>query len=315
MPLDPKARETLLQMEAEGSPDFSKLSVEEARIAALIRKQAGEPPPIALASVEDTSIPGPAGNLPVRIYNPHPGELLPVVMFFHGGGWVICNLDTHDSCCRALSLAAHAIVVSVDYRLAPDHKFPAAPDDCFAATTWVSKHALQFGGDGRKLAVVGDSAGGNLAAVTALRARDQGGPHLCGQVLIYPVTDYYHPGAPSLVENARGYGLTRDSMVWFWDHYLNGPSEADHPYAAPNRVPDLSGLPPALTITAEYDPLRDEGEQYAERLRAAGVESELTRYDGMIHGFFSALGLYPQGQAAVNEAGHWLKRHFTGEHA
>jgi acetyl esterase len=315
MPLDPKARETLLQMEAEGSPDFSKLSVEEARIAALMRKQAGEPPPISLASVEDTSMPGPAGRLPLRIYNPHPGELLPVVMFFHGGGWVICDLDTHDSCCRALSIAAHAIVVSVDYRLAPEHKFPAAPDDCFAATEWVSKHAAQIGGDGQRLAVAGDSAGGNLAAVTALRAREQGAPHLRGQVLIYPVTDYYDPGAPSLVENAEGYGLTRDSMVWFWDHYLNSPSEANHPYAAPNRVLDLSGLPPALTITAEFDPLRDEGEQYAGRLKAAGVESTLTRYDGMIHGFFSALGLYSQGQDAINEAGRWLKRRLLSERA
>lgn len=293
-------------MEAAGSPDFSKLSVEEARIAALIQKKASEPAPIPLASVEDTTIPGPTGSIPVRIYNPHPGEKLPVVLFFHGGGWVICNLDTHDSCCRALSLTARAIVVSVDYRLAPEHKFPAAANDCLAATTWIGKHAAEIGGDERRIAVAGDSAGGNLAAVTALKARE-GGPDLRGQVLIYPVTDYYDPGSRSLFANAEGYGLTRNSMVWFWDHYLNNSAEANNPYASPNRAPDLSGLPPALTITAEYDPLRDEGEQYAQRLKDAGVESELTQYDGMIHGFFSALGVYAQAQVAVNQAGAWLR--------
>jgi acetyl esterase len=206
-------------------------------------------------------------------------------------------------------LACEAVnVLSVDYRLAPEFKFPAAPDDCLAATRWAAEHAAEFNADPTRLAVAGDSAGGNLATVTALRIRDEGGPPLRGQLLIYPVTDYHTPPTPSYLANANGYYLTRDDMIWFWGHYLNHAGEANHPHASPLRAPDLHSLPPALVITAEYDPLRDEGEHYAGRLRAAGVPTVLSRYEGMIHGFFSLGGLFEASQRAVREANGWLRQ-------
>jgi acetyl esterase len=215
---------------------------------------------------------------------------------------VLCSLDTHDGMCRNLCAGSVCVVASVDYRLAPEHKFPAGIDDCLHATRWAAAHAAELGADPRRIAVAGDSAGGNIAAVTALRVRDEGGPALCGQLLLYPVTDYHTPGTPSYQENAEGYGLTRDTMKWFWGHYLRDPSEGTHPHAAPLRAPDLSGLPPALVITAEYDPLRDEGELYGRRLEQAGVPAEIIRYDGMMHGFFTMVGVLDTARAAVATA-------------
>ena len=202
------------------------------------------------------------------------------MVFFHGSGFVLCSLDTHDGMCRNLCAGTGCVVVSVDYRLAPEAKFPAAPDDCLAATRWAVANAAALGADPGRVFVAGDSAGGNLAAVTALRIRDEGGPRLLGQLLIYPVTDYYEPGTPSMIENAEGYGLTRAGMIWFWNHYLAAPSDGANPHASPFRAADLSGLPPALVVTAEYDPLRDEGEYYADRLRQAGVPTQMKRWDG-----------------------------------
>jgi acetyl esterase len=232
-------------------------------------------------------------------------------VFFHGSGFVLCSLNTHDGMCRNLCAGADCLVVSVDYRLAPEHKFPAAIDDCVFATRWVADHATELNGDAARLVIAGDSAGGNIAAATALRLRDEGGPPLCGQLLLYPVTDYHTPGTPSYEANAEGYGLTRDTMKWFWDHYLTDPSEASNPYAAPLRARDLSGLPPALVITAEYDPLRDEGERYAERLREAGVHTALLRYDGMNHGFLFWVGLVDKAGDAMAEACAWLRDAFS----
>jgi acetyl esterase len=197
-------------------------------------------------------------------------------------------------------------------RLAPEHKFPAGIEDCLYATRWAATHARELGTDARRVAVAGDRAGGNMAAVTALRLRDEGGPALCGQLLLYPVTDYHTPGTPSYQENAEGYGLTRDTMKWFWDHYLSDPSEGAHPHASPLRAPDLSGLPPALLVTAEYDPLRDEGEFYAEKLRANGVPTALTRYDGVNHGFMFWVGVVDKAGSAMNEACDWLRGVFAG---
>jgi acetyl esterase len=209
-----------------------------------------------------------------------------------------------------LCAGAGCVVVSVDYRLAPEHKYPAGLDDCVFATRWISEHAAELDGDVRRLAVCGDSAGGNLAAAAALRIRDQGGPHLIGQLLIYPVTDYYTAGTPSYRENAVGYGLTRDTMVWFWDHYLNDASQAADPYVSPLRARDFSRLPPALVVTAEYDPLRDEGEYYAEKLRAAGTSAITSRWDGMNHGFFFWVGRVDKAGAAMAESCQWLRQIF-----
>ena len=232
-------------------------------------------------------------------------------MFFHGSGFVLCSLDTHDGMCRNLCAGAGCVVVSVDYRLAPEHKFPAGTEDCLHATRWAAAHAAELGADPARIAVGGDSAGATMAAVTAIRVRDEGGPALCGQLLLYPVTDYHTPGTPSYEENAEGYGLTRDTMKWFWAHYLNDASEGAHPHASPLRAADLSGLPPALVITAEYDPLRDEGEFYAEKLRTAGVPAALSRYDGVNHGFMFWAGIVDRAGAAMNEACEWLRGVFA----
>jgi len=203
-------------------------------------------------------------------------------------------------------------VVSVDYRLAPEHKYPAGLDDCVFATRWIAEHAAELDGDAARIVVCGDSAGGNLAAAAALQIRDQGGPRLIGQLLIYPVTDHHTSGTPSYREHADGYGLTHDTMIWFWDHYLSDPSEAADPLVSPLRAPDLSGLPAALVVTAEYDPLRDEGELYAAKLRAAGTPAEMSRWAGMNHGFFFWAGRVDKADAAMAESCRWLRRIFGG---
>jgi acetyl esterase len=208
---------------------------------------------------------------------------------------------------RNLCAGTGCVVVSVDYRLAPEAKFPAGPDDCLAATRWAVDNAAALGADPGRVFVAGDSAGGNLAAVTALRIRDEGGPRLLGQLLIYPVTDYIEPGTPSMVENAEGYGLTRAGMAWFWNHYLEQPSHGQHPHASPFRAEDLAGLPPALVVTAEYDPLRDEGEYYAQRLLQAGVPTQMKRWDGMNHGFFFWPGVVDRAGEAMDEACAWVR--------
>ena len=268
-----------------------------------------EPTPVA--RVENRDIPGPAGALPVRIYWPEASDgPAPLVVFCHGGGFVLCSLDTHDELCRALCRGAGAVVVSVDYRLAPEAPYPAAADDCYAGLVWAVAHAAELGADAGRVAIAGDSAGGNLAAVTALRARDMGGPALRHQCLIYPVTDCRFD-TPSYIENAEGYFLTAESMRWFWSHYLQDMGRAAEPYASPLRSPDLSGLPPALVITAEYDPLRDEGEHYAQALSAAGVPTVLRRYDGMIHGFVTMAEIFEDGRAALALAVEQLRKDFS----
>lgn len=264
--------------------------------------------PEANAHIEDRVIPGPGGNLAVRIYRPAAKGPLGVLVYFHGGGWVLNSVDTHDHICRALANAAGCIVVSVDYRLAPEHKFPAAIEDAFAATCWAAANAANFGGDPKRLAVGGDSSGGNLAAVTALLCRDRQGPKLCHQLLIYPVTDYNFE-TESYQQNAKGYVLTKRSMQWFWQHYLPNEASGANPYASPLRA-DLHSLPPALVITAEYDPLRDDGEAYAARLKEAGVPVECTQYAGMIHGFLVHMQLLDAGKQAISLAASHLQQAF-----
>ena len=308
MPLDPQAKALLAQLAASGAPPYHQLPVEEARRLMLVRIPAAEPE--AVASVEDISISGPGGPLGLRIYTPNGTHPFPVLIYFHGGGWVMGSLDSHDAACRGLANAAGCIVVSVDYRLAPEHKFPAAVEDSYAATLWVAEHGDSLGVDAKRIAVGGDSAGGNLAAVVALMARDRGDPYLAFQLLVYPITDYSFD-TPSYQENAEGFMLTKADMVWYWAHYLRSDADGQNPYASPLRAEDLRGLPPALVITAELDPLRDEGEAYAARLKQAGVRVKHTRYQGMIHGFFSRAAILDQGKVAIREAGDALRATFS----
>jgi acetyl esterase len=269
------------------------------------------PPPVDdVGSVNDRTIPGPAGEIPVRVYTPlKSGAGRGVLVYFHGGGWVIGDLDSHDAVCRAVSNAAECVVVSVHYRLAPEHRYPAAADDAYAATVWVAEHAVELGVEPTQVAVGGDSAGGNLAAVVALMARDRGGPALAFQSLVYPVVDTGFE-TPSYTENGEGYSLGRADMGWFLDHYVEASARLE-PYAAPLRAAHHRDLPPALVITAEYDPLRDEGEAYAARLQQAGVPVTVRRIPGMMHGFVSQLGVFHQSRAAIAEIGSALKSAFT----
>jgi len=304
MPVDPQIQ-MLLDLRA-ALPPLHTLTVAEAREQFAVRDFPGLRVP-EVAQVVNRDMQGPGGSLGLRIYTPLGQGPFPLMVFFHGSGFVVCSLDTHDGMCRNLCAGSGCVVVSVDHRLAPEAKFPAATDDCLAATRWAVANAAALGADPGRVFIAGDSAGGNLAAVTALRIRDEGGPMLLGQLLIYPVTDHYDPGTPSMVENAEGYGLTRAGMIWFWDHYLADRRDAGHPHASPLRADDLSGLPPALVVTAEYDPLRDEGEYYARRLREAGVPTALKRWDGMNHGFFFAPGVVDKASAAIDEACDWVK--------
>ncbi len=292
MPLDPQARILLDQLAALGAPPVSQQTPEQARIGFAALAAAGGAPEAPVPTV-DRLIPGPAGEIPVRIYRPESAAPLPVVVYFHGGGWVIGDIASHDTVCHRLAGGVPAVVVSVDYRLAPEHRFPAAVDDGDTAVSWVSEHAPGFGGDPGRLAVAGDSAGGALATVAARHARDAGGPPVAFQLLVYPATDMTC-SLPSHMENGNGYLLDTDTMSWFTDHYL-GDADRRHPDASPLFAPDLAGLPPALVVTAGFDPLRDEGQAYAERLEHAGVPVTTSCYEGMFHGFY---GLDPLLDAA-----------------
>jgi acetyl esterase len=263
-----------------------------------------------VAKVEDRRLPGSGLEIPVRIYTPAGPGPFPILVWFHGGGWVIGDLDSADPTARYLTVGAGCVVVSVDYRLAPETKFPGPADDCYAATVWAAQNAAQINGDAARMAVGGDSAGGNLAAAVSLMARDRRTLSLAFQLLVYPVTarDF---NTASYRQNANGYLLTRDSMQWYWDHYLSRADDAANPYAAPLVAQDLTGLPPALVITAEMDPLCDEGKAYAQRLQDAGVSTQYSCYDGMIHGFFGMPTLLDKGKQAIDEANTALQRAFA----
>ncbi|MDE2884441.1 MAG: alpha/beta hydrolase [Chloroflexota bacterium] len=308
MPLDPEAKASLEKRIEMGVLEPHETSPQEARALQAARPNLPGP---EVASVSDHLAPGPHGDVPVRVYVPVTDDEgpLPVSMWFHGGGWVIGSVATNDATCRALANASGAIVVSVDYRLAPEHKFPVPFDDSYAATVWAAENAASLGGDPSRLAVAGASAGGNLSATIALRARDEGGPRLVQQSLIYPVTDHDFT-RPSYVENGEGYGLSYASMVWFWDCYLSSGAEASNPYVSPMLAENLSGLPPAFVLTCEYDPLRDEGEAYAARLQEAGVPTRLSRYDGMIHAFFNAGIPFSRTWSAIDETAGELRKAF-----
>jgi len=270
-----------------GRPAYHQLSPKDARQLFRETRPASTPTPPQIGMVRDLTADGPPGPIPLRVYRPAgvPASTpLAVLVFFHGGGWVIGDLETHDVLCRQLTAGSGVSVVSVDYCLAPEHKFPAAVDDAWAATRWVVAHAGELAVDASRLAVGGDSAGGNLAAVVALLARGKGAPAIAVQVLIYPVADLVGE-TRSYRDFAEGYLLTREGMRWFIAHYLTAEAEAVDWRASPLRAQSLAGLPPALIVTAGFDPLRDEGEAYAERLREAGVRVDSVCYGGMIHGF------------------------------
>jgi acetyl esterase len=309
MSLDPQARAVLDQMAAIGGPPINELSVSDARKqAADMAVMQGAPE--VVAKIEDRKLPSPAGDIRARLYTAAGKGPLPVFVYFHGGGWVIGNIETSDVLCRELCNAAECIVTSVDYRLAPEHPFPAAVEDAYHAALWAAANAASFGGDPSRIAIGGDSAGGNLAAVVAQIARDRGQPALKFQLLIYPATDAACD-TPSYSENADGYLLTKDAMQWFWNHYMGSDADRSNPRLSPLRASNLVGLPAALVITAELDPLRDEGERYAKRLQAAGVPAQLTRYDGMMHGFFAMAARIDQGRKAVQQAAAALRTAFA----
>ncbi|MDH3680223.1 MAG: alpha/beta hydrolase [Acidimicrobiia bacterium] len=309
MALDPAAQGFLDQMDEAGMPPLNEMTPAEAREAAMaFADLGGEGDPVADQS--DRTIPGPAGEIPMRVYTPEGDGPFPALVYFHGGGWVLGDLDGVNAICRTVAARAECVVASVDYRLAPEHKYPAPLDDCFAAAQWVAEQGTELGVDTSRIAVGGDSAGGNLAAAVALRARESGGPELAMQLLVYPVTDLSF-GTGSYDENGDGYLLTTDMMKWFWDLYLNDASEGESHLVSPLRADDLSGLPPAVVLTAEYDPLRDEGEAYADRLREAGVAVTHERFDSQIHAFWQMMAVFPAASEAADLAAAELRSAFA----
>jgi len=311
MPVDAKLQAILDAGKALGGKPVELQTPEEARAErAELMARFVPMPEYAGVRVEERVIFAGGREILVRVYTPPTGEgPFPVVVFFHGGGWVVCTLETHDSICRALAMEAGVVVVSVDYRLAPEHKFPAGLEDCRVATEWVLAHAAELGGDAAQVLVGGDSAGGTLATVVALLLRDKGVTGLTGQILIYPVTAYYDPPTASYLENAEGYGLTRKGMMWFWDHYLNNKSEGNDFRAAPLRAASLAGLPRAFVVTAEYDVLRDEGQVYAKKMAEAGVDVTHVFVEGMNHAFMSSVSEFPflpQGKEVLRKIAAWV---------
>ena len=309
MTLDPEVQKWLQQVAAAGEPGLDSMTVEEAR--EYMRASSAQLGRLeSVARVEDLVATGPAGEIPLRLYDPVGAGPLPMIVYFHGGGWVLGGIDTHDGYCRALANATQMMVVSVDYRLAPEHPYPAAAEDAYAATAWLAEHAESLGADPERMAVAGDSAGGNLAAVAALMARDREMPVLRMQVLIYPIVDHDFD-TDSYLRNMSGFHLTRDAMIWFWDLYAPENAQRDQPFASPLRAKDLAKLPAAMVMTAEYDPLVDEGEAYARRLESAGVKVQLKHYPGTIHGFARRLNGWAHAREAMDDLAMALKGAMT----
>lgn len=311
--LDPEVRQ-LLDMAAEANlPDVNTLPVAEARAQMLAARPALAGELAAVKDIQNLTIPGPHGEIPLRIYRPavDMSQALPALVYFHGGGWVIGDLDTHDDICRALCHHAGCIVVSVDYRLAPEYKYPAAVDDSYAAVEWVVNHAAEMTIDSTRIAVGGDSAGGNLAAIVTHLCRDNDGPDIRFQLLIYPATDMTL-SYPSISELGEGYRLTQAAMQWFIEHYLRDEADKTDPKASPLYAQSFAGLPPALVITAGFDPLRDEGKAYADKLSGADVEVDYHCYEGMVHGFFGMAGALSQARNAQQQAAAALRQALSG---
>jgi acetyl esterase len=307
MPLDPDAQTLLDMARVANRPAFETVGALEARALYKAGRKVLAPEPMPVAETRDLSMPGPGGGaVPLRLYRPASDVTLPVLVFFHGGGWVVGDIDTHDTVCRHLAVAGGCAVVSVDYRMGPEDKFPAAVDDCFAATEWVAANCVALGVDPARVAVGGDSAGGNLAAVVGLLARDRATPRLSSQLLIYPATDA-RMGHASIEQFADGYMLTRATMRWFYEQYLRDPDDAEDWRASPLLATDLAGVAAACVITAGHDPLCDEGDAYARRLRESGVLVHHHRYDGQIHGFAGNGEIIRAAAEALDEAANFLR--------
>lgn len=300
----------IAQANAEGGKKIEEMTVQENRdgLNAFYSGVVGEPQEVA--KVEDIKIPVDQDEITLRLYTPKGDGPFPVFVYYHGGGWVLGDLEVIDPILRAVTNSTECLVVSVDYRLAPEYKFPVGPEDCYAATKWVAENITDYNGDPTRIVVGGDSAGGNLAAVVPLMAKDRGGPNIALQVLLYPVTDFSFD-TQSYIDNGKNYYLETPAMHWFADQYLNNESEKSNPYASPLLAEDLTNLPPALVITAEYDVLRDEGEAYAARLKEAGVPVEQTRYEGQIHGFFWMPVIMDDAKKALAQISEAIKNTFS----
>ncbi len=315
MPLDADAQKVVELIVAANRPTYPSLTPGEAREVYLASRRVLQPELQSMAEIRDLSCPGPAGPIPLRLYRgagAPQGRLQPCLVYYHGGGWVIGNIDSHEWVCRGLANRAQCAVISVDYRLAPEHKFPAAVDDCVAATSWIAENAASLGLDSSRIGVGGDSAGGNLAAVVALEARDRGAPKLCHQLLIYPATDMNATHA-SHKTHAEQLPLTRPTMLWFVEHYMRRPADKNDWRASPLKAPSFKGLPPAYVLTAGYDPLSDEGEEYAAKIKAAGVPTTVRRFDGQIHGFLNMGKIIAETHTAIDELGDALRQAFRVE--
>ena len=310
MPVDPQMQAVIERAAQSGVPPYCSVSAVEARRLYKQTRGALSPPAPAVEAVRDLAAPGPAGLIPLRLYRGlgAPAGALPLLVYFHGGGWTIGDLDTHDIVCRTLANRAHCAVIAVDYRMGPEHRFPAAVEDCVAATRWAVAQAAVLGVDAARIAVGGDSAGGNLATVVAITLRDAGGPPLAFQALVYPATDQ-RMDTPSHAKFGEGYLLTRNNMLWFRDNYL-WSADYDDWRASPLRAADLARLPPAHIITAGYDPLLDEGRAYSERVAAAGVPVLYECFEGMAHGFLTMGGVLAAANHALYRLGQSLAQAF-----
>ena len=312
MPLDAESIAILEARKKAALPDVTSLPIDEVRRSRDAWRVSNSAPPVAVFQTIDHSLEGPGGAIALRIYRPGQTERAPILLYLHGGGWVFGDLEQNDGLCRLLAVESGCVVVNVDYRLAPENRYPAAADDCYAVLCWAAQHAAEFGADPARIVIAGSSAGGNLAAAVTLMSRDRGGPRIAAQILVYPVLDD-SCAFPSHAEFSKGHILSTDEMRWYWRQYLDGSGAAGEPYACPLKATDLSDLPRCLVITAECDPVRDDGEKYAARLAGAGVPVKLTRYPGTLHGFFAMAGILPKATAAVREASEFVQPLVSGD--